>query len=70
MGSILVPERGSGTPKPRQNIFILNIFLYQKTRAPYDKQFEKLIFGVSIWGVLRKGGTPNLCQGVYLLIVS
>ena len=40
-------SRGGGTLKPRRNIFLLNIDWYQKTLAPYVKQFKKLMFGVA-----------------------
>ena len=39
-----------GIPKPRRNIFLLNIDWYQKTLAPYNKQFKKLMFVVGTWG--------------------
>ena len=46
--------RGCGTPKPRQSICLLNIYCYQKTLAPYVKQFKKLMFGVATGRVVPR----------------
>ena len=50
LGGLFCSPMEGGTPKPRRNIFLLNIDWYQKIQASYVKQFKKLMFVVGTWG--------------------
>ena len=49
---------GGGSPKPRQNICLLNNHWYQKTLAPELEPFKKLFFGGNKFGGVPGGVVP------------
>ena len=72
LGSPFCSPRGAIPPKPRQNIFLLNIYRYQKSLAPYVKQFKKLMFGMATWGVSGEWYPETMSRylSLYYLLIS